>query len=198
MDSWQNSKRLAAMVIIAVACLSVTNAAASAPKRVLVVYDSEVYSPAALELQQGMLNRLQSELGQDTEFFCEQLEANRFPKSQYQALSWVRTRYAAHGIDAVIFVGDVIRDILPGVPTVYARFAPLELPPADSNLPNKVTLRFGVDFKKTILAARRLQPKAKNALVIVGSGYGDHVLLEEVRDQLEDLQLPVQYLADAT
>jgi signal transduction histidine kinase len=186
------------MLLITVAFPSVANAAAAAPKRVLLVYDSEVYSPAALEEQQGILNRLRSELGQDTEFFCEQLEANRFPESQYQSLLWVRTRYAAHGIDVVIFVGDDIKDILPGVPTVYARFAPLELPPESSNLQDKVTIRFRVDFKKTILAAHRLQPKAKNVLVIVGSGYGDRVLLEEVRDQLEDLELPVQYLTDAT
>lgn len=180
------------------ALIAVANVAAAAPKRILLVYDSEVYSPAALEEQQGILNRLRSQLGPDTEFFCEQLEANRFPESQYQALSWVRTRYAARGIDVVIFVGDVIRDILPGVPTVYARFAPLELPAEGSNLQDKVTVRFRVDFKKTILAAHRLQPKAKNVLVIVGAGYGDRVLLEEVRDQLEDLEFPVQYLADAT
>ena len=199
MNPRHNSRRLAAMVLVAVAfLLSIANAAASTPKRVLLVYDSEVYSPAALEEQQGILNRLRSQLGQDTEFFCEQLEANRFPESQFQALTWVRTRYAGHRIDVVIFVGDVIRDILPGVPTVYAGFAPLDLPAEGSNLQNKVTVRFRVDFKKTILAARRLQPKAKNALVIVGAGYGDHVLLEEVRDQLEDLELPVQYLADAT
>jgi signal transduction histidine kinase len=197
-NHWHNSKHLAALMLVTFAFLPAASAAATAPKRVLLIYDSEVYSPAALEEQQGILNRLRSRLGQDTEFFCEQLEANRFPESQYQALSWVRTRYATRGIDVVIFVGDVIRDILPGVPTVYAGFAPLELPPGGSSLQDKVTVRFKVDFKKTILAARRLQPKAKNALVIVGSGYGDHILLEEVRDQLDDLELPVQYLADAT
>lgn len=196
MDSWQNSNRLAVLVLATFALLAIANASAT-PKRVLLVFDNEVYSPASMELQRGILNRLLSKLGQDTEFFCEQLEANRFPESQFQALTWVRTRYAARHIDVVMFVGEVVKDILPGVPTVYAGFAPLEAPPGGLNLQNKVTVRFTVDLKKTILAARRLQPKAKSVLVIAGSGYGDHELLEEARNQLEDLELPVQYLADA-
>ena len=100
----------------------------AAPKRILLVFQNEEYSPATLELQKGILDRLRVKLGQDTEFFGEQLEATRVPESQGQALSWVRTRYAGHGIDIVIFVGAVPLDILPGVPTVYAGHTPFKLP----------------------------------------------------------------------
>ena len=137
-------------------------------------------------------------LGEDTEFFGEQLEATRFPESQGQALSWVRKRYAGRSIDVAIFVGSVPVDILPGVPTVYAGHTPFKLPKDISNPANKVTVWFKVDVRKTISVARLLQPNAKKVLVIAGSGYGDHILLEEVRDQLKESDLPVEYLADAT
>ena len=51
-NSRQNSKRLAVTLRITLAFLSVANAAATTPKRILLVYDGEVYSPAALEEQQ--------------------------------------------------------------------------------------------------------------------------------------------------
>lgn len=46
------------------------------------------------------------------------------------------------------------------------------------------------------MAARRLQPKAKNVLVIAGAGYEDHVLLKEVHDQLREVSISTQYLPD--
>jgi hypothetical protein len=108
------------MLLLAVAIISLAPLALAAPKRVLLVYQDDGYSPATLELQQGILAHLRAQLGQDTQFFSEQLEATRIPESQDQALAWVRTRYASLAIDVVIFIGSAPLDILPGVPTVYA------------------------------------------------------------------------------
>ncbi len=191
-------KRVVAAVWLTVALFSFALAEPVAPKRILLVFQNEEYSPATLELQKGILDRLRAKLGQDTEFFGEQLEATRFPESQGQALSWVRTRYAGRGIDVVIFVGSVPVDILPDVPTVYAGHTPFKLPPDISNPADKVTVWFKVDVRKTVSVARLLQPNAKKVLVIAGSGYGDHILLKEVRDQLKGSDLPVEYLADAS
>jgi hypothetical protein len=58
MNLGQNSRRVAAMVLVTLAFLRVANAAPTTPKRVLLVYQSEVYSPASLELQQGILDHL--------------------------------------------------------------------------------------------------------------------------------------------
>ncbi len=114
------------------------------------------------------------------------------------ALSWVQTRYAKRGIDVVIFLGSVPMDVLPGVPTVYAGHTPFKLPDDAARRKDKVTVWFKVDVRKTIAAARRLQPSAKKILVITGSGYADHILLRELRDQLQQSELPVEYLADAS
>jgi len=197
MNGKTNPKRLAVIALIAVAMLSQACVASAAPRRVLLVYQSEVYSPAGLELQQGILAHLRRDLGKDTEFFSEQLEASRFPGSQGQALSWVRTRYASRGIDIVIFLSSVATNILPGVPTVCAGFTSFGPAEDVSNREAKVTVWFEVDFRKTISAARRLQAKAKKVLVIAGAGFEDHILLEEARDQLKESDIPVEYVADA-
>jgi hypothetical protein len=198
MKACTNLKRVVGVVWLMVALFSLALAQPLPPKRILLVFQNEEYSPASLELQKGILDRLRTKLGQDTEFFGEQLEATRFPESQGQALSWVRTRYAGRGIDVVIFVGSIPVDILPGVPTVYAGHTRFKLPADISNPANKVTVWFKVDVRKTVSAARLLQPNAKRVLVIAGSGYGDHILLGEIRDQLKESDLPVEYLADAS
>jgi signal transduction histidine kinase len=168
-----------------------------APKRVLLIHQNEEYSPASLEVQRGLLDRLRITMGPETEFFGEQLEATRFPEGQAAALSWVRARYAGRGIDVVIFLGSVPMEVLPGVPTVYAGHTPFKLPTDAASREGKVTVWFKVDVRKTISVARRLQPDAKKILVITGSGYADHILLKELRDQLKESELPVEYLADA-
>ncbi len=186
------------MLLIAIAITSLAPQALAAPRRILLVYEDDGYSPASLELQQGILAHLRAELGQDTQFFSEQLEATRIPESQDQALSWVRTRYANHAIDVVIFIGSAPIDILPGVPTVYAGYASFNIPESVSKSDQKATVWFRVNFAKTISAARRLQPRAKNVLVIAGAGYEDHVLLKEIKDQLGQADIPTEYLVDAS
>ncbi len=198
MKVFTNPKRGVAALCLIAAFFSTVSAAAPAPKRVLLVYQTDGYSPTGLEFQKGILTELRTKLGQDVEFFCEQLEATRFPESQEQAISWVRTRYAAQHIDVVIFLGTASVDILPGVPTVYAGHTSFELPPSTPNREGEVTVRFNVDVRKTVLAARLLQPKAEKLLVIAGAGYEDRILLGEVRDQLKASDLPVEYLVDAS
>ncbi len=189
--------RAAVVLLCAAALACAAPAQQRVPKRVLLVRQNEEYSPACVEVEKGILAQLRKQLGEDTEFFGEQLEATRFPKSQEQALGWIRTRYSGRGIDVVIFVGSILVDILPGVPTVYAGHTPFKLPADISNHDGQVTVWFKVDVGKTISLARRLQPQAKNVLVIAGSGYEDRILLEELRDQFKESDLQVEYLTDA-
>ena len=190
-------RALAVLLFVAMATL-VAQSQSALPKRVLLVLQNEDYSPVTLEFERGILDRLRSTLGQSTVFFGEQLEATRLPESQEQSISWVRTRYTGRAIDVVVFIGSVPIDILPGVPTVYAGHTSFNLPANNTGKDGKVAVWFKIDVSKTISAARLLQPQAKKILVITGSGYGDKILLEEVRDQLKASDLPVEYLGDAT
>ncbi len=189
--------RAAAAFLFALAVTATTLGQATAPKRILLIHQNEEYSPAALELQKGLLDRLRIALGPETEFFGEQLEATRLPENEAAALAWVRARYAGRGIDVVIFLGSVPVDVLPGVPTVYAGHTPFKLPADAASHKGKVTVWFKVDVRKTLSVARQLQPNARKILVIAGAGYADQILLEELRDQLKESELPVEFLADA-
>jgi signal transduction histidine kinase len=193
-----NWKKLTVIGIIAIAMLSRACQANAAPKRILLVFESEVYSPAGWEFQQGILAHLRGKLGQDTEFFSEQLEANRLAEFREQTLSWVRTRYSNRHVDVVIFLGINRPDILPGVPTVYAGFNPVEQSKDIGGREGKVTVLLRTDFSATVAAARRLQPNAKKMMVIAGAGFGDQDLLEQARNQLRGLDLPTEYLANKT
>jgi signal transduction histidine kinase len=198
MRHWPCRKRLAAAALFVLALLQVAHAAPVTPKRVLLVLPADGYSPPSLALQQSILTHLRTGLGSNLQFFCEQLDATRLPESQEQALSWIRTRYATQGINVVILVGSVTPDILPGVPTIYAGYTSFPSPKTLSPEGNKITVWFKADMEKTISAARRLQPKANKVMVIAGSAYEDHILLEETRAQLRKSDLPVEYLTDAS
>ena len=122
-----------------------------------------------LEFSKGILNHLRRELGADVELFCEQMEATRLPETQGKILSWIRERYASHGIDVVIFVGSAAIEILPGVPTVYAGFTSFKTPAGVASDEGKVRIWFRIDVNRTIAAARRLEPDAKSVVVIAGT-----------------------------
>lgn len=197
MNMWIRPGRVTLIALIAVAAFSHACAEPSTPKRVLMVYQSEIYSPASWEFHQAVVSHLRSKLGRDTEFFSEQLEVNRFPESEGHALAWVRSRYAGRGIDIVIYAGSAFEELLPGVPTVYTGFNPFEVPDEAPNRVERATVWFKLDFTRTIAVARRLHPQANKVLVIAGAGFDDHVLLQVVRDELKGSNIPVEYLVDA-
>jgi signal transduction histidine kinase len=184
------------LVIFTVAVAA--NATDTAPKRVLLVYQNDGYSPAALEFQQGVLARLREGLGRNFEFYSEQLQSARLPESRELALSLIRARYAAHGIGVVFFLGAVPTDIPPGVPVVYVGNSPSELLNRRFDLENSVAIWFKTEVKKTISAARELQPTAKNVLIISGSEANDLIYLREISAQLRESDIHLEYLTDAT
>lgn len=199
MRIWPKAKSVSTTVMLACALLATAaNAMVTPPRRILLVYESGAFAPSALELQRGILSHLRQALGQDAEFFSEQLETTRFAETEGQAISWIRKRYAEHRIDVVIFVGSGEPDILPGVATVYAGNTPFKTSNDVSPQDNKTAVVFKVDLGKTVLAARRLQPGARRVLVITGSAYEDRVLLEEAGNQLTKSDVPVAYLTDAS
>jgi signal transduction histidine kinase len=194
MPSWRCSRVLAAL-LLALALLTTAHAASPRPIRILLVYESGGFSPASMELQQGMLNHLRRELGEDVELFSEQMESTRLPETQCKVLSWIRERYTPHGIDVVIFVGSDSPAILPGVPTIYARFTSFATAADVSNTQSNAQVWFRIDLNRTIAAARRLQPEARSIVVISGTALEDELLLKEVREQLAKSDLPVSYRA---
>jgi signal transduction histidine kinase len=191
-------RRLTLVAVMSVVAFTQACADQAISKRVLLVFQNDGYSPSALEFQQSVFTRLRDALGPKIDFYCDQLDSTRIPAFRERVLALVRSRYSEHGIDLVIFVGSVPTDILPGVPVIYVGNLPSEFDNHSSNRENSVAVWFKVDVRKTIAVARQLQPKAGNVIVISGSGVSDRVYLDQIRGQLRDLDIPVEYLADST
>ena len=156
MHALLNPKRFIVAILLVFALAAHATPATTTPKRVLLVFQNDGYAPASLELQHGILTRLRKALGQDIEFFYEQLDESHSPESQEQAVSWIRTRYATYGIDVVVLVGSHAIEILPRVPTVSVGYDPSALPVENVDREKSVGVWFKLDVNKTIAAARRL------------------------------------------
>ena len=130
-----------------------------------------------MEFTQRLRVTVESELPLSVEFYQESLDLDRFRGgdrlSDLQA--YFEQKYRGFGIDVLVPVGsralkfavEQLGDVFPGTPVVFALTAPPATDPA--MLPRNVTGRVGITsrFAPTIEMARRLQPDARQ-LVIVG------------------------------
>jgi signal transduction histidine kinase len=172
---------------------------AGSVKRVLMVFQNDGFGYAEQKMQQGCLESLRQSLGApNLEFYTAGLDSTRHPEGREQALAEVRSRYIPYGIDVVIIIGNVPTEVLPGVPVVYVGNSAFSFSNQTSNRDNSTAVWHKIDLNKTVAVARKLQPKAKKLLVISGSGRDDRFLLGEIHHQLANLDIPVEYVNDAT
>ncbi|HKW46180.1 MAG TPA: hypothetical protein VJN70_01990, partial [Gemmatimonadaceae bacterium] len=150
---------------------------ARAPTRVLLIFQQQAETRPMMEFTQRLRVTVESELPLSVEFYQESLDLDRFRGgdrlSDLQA--YFEQKYRGFGIDVLVPVGsralkfavEQLGDVFPGTPVVFALTAPPATDPA--MLPRNVTGRVGITsrFAPTIEMARRLQPDAKQ-LVIVG------------------------------
>jgi len=100
---------------------------AAQPKRVLFVYQHDGAIPTNVALEQAARAMLNQQLGMGVEIYHEQLDSARLPEIQPQQIAWLRSKYANHRIDVILFVGNTPTNVLPGVPVVYCGNVPGEL-----------------------------------------------------------------------
>jgi PAS domain S-box-containing protein len=127
--------------------------------------------------------------------FSEHMDRMYFPDPVIQARreEWVKKKYANSRLDLVIEVGDFPRDLFPNVPLVYLsptpqQSWPIPLAPRENDAGIWVELGAG----KTLEAARRIQPNARQVVVIGGSSSTEKMLLDQVRDQIASSASPLQ------
>jgi signal transduction histidine kinase len=185
-------RRVAAAALVAASLAgSVSAAAPNHPKRVLLVHYGDGSLPAFVEFEQSLVENLRSAAGPDLEFYREQLDTVRFPQYVERRIAEFRWRYAQRKMDVVIFFGEVPTSVLPGVPVVQVDNGVSTLALRNTYGSNWVHVTFNLDARKTIDAARRLQPKARKVLLISGTAADDYVYLEQFQKQLvgEDLDV---------
>jgi PAS domain S-box-containing protein len=181
---WRLICRGAALgALLCVLTLSIPGATADQPKRVLLVYQEEMSSPAERAVDSGIRSILGSKL--EFQFYSEHLDQSLFPDPKFQAAqaAWFRNKYHNRKIDLVIAIGLVPREFLSNIPTILCTLEPTEL--LQMTLPaNSTAVWLSADFKRTLAAAARLQPTARQVVVLSGTSDWDRQLAAAARKTL--------------
>jgi signal transduction histidine kinase len=186
-------KALTYLVITLALCVgSLAGRAEERLQRVLLLYPADNTQPATASAGAAVGKRLRDRSPAKIAFYTEFLDLIRFPTEtdQLRAGQFLAEKYAHTSIDILMPVGAVAlrfalkyrRIVAPNAPIVFC----CSTPGAIADLPSDVTGVFSeVDFAKTMILAQRLQPEARDLVVVSGSSEFDRQGLEPIRKQLE-------------
>jgi PAS domain S-box-containing protein len=182
---------------------SVGAAQSNEPKRVLILSQEDLTWPAYRLIDENARVTLRAGSQEGILIFSEHMDRVHFPDPQFQEQQeeWIRRKYSNANLDLVIAVADVPTDIFPGVPVLHVGTDPLKKRPAPAvSTKGVTTIWIELDALKTLEIARRLQPNARQVVVIGSSSTTGKNLLDQVRDQIssDPNHLPVTYLANFT
>ena len=188
-------RRGAAPWLIAVAILTLlaTSAAAADTKRVLMLFSNDSLLPAGDVISSSFRKSLEAESPDRVEIFTEFLDADRFPGPAHETRMelLLRDKYASMPIDLRIAIGPQALDFLiqrgaslfPGTPSIFAGVSETRL--KQRSLPPNIT---GVvscfDPVQTLELALRLQPDARQVVVVTGASAFDRSWDALAREQL--------------
>ena len=201
-------RRGAAPWLIAVAILTLlaTSAAAADTKRVLMLFSNDSLLPAGDVISSSFRKSLEAESPDRVEIFTEFLDADRFPGPAHETRmeSLLRDKYASMPIDLRIAIGPQALDFLiqrgaslfPGTPSIFAGVSETRL--KQRSLPPNITgvvSRF--DPVQTLELALRLQPDARQVVVVTGASAFDRSWDALARDRLRPYadRLQITYLS---
>lgn len=145
---------------------------AAKPKRVLLIYQDEMYIPAERALDSGIVSVIGGQ--PEIQIYSEHLDTYSASDRKFQTaqLEGIRNKYRNRGIDLVIAAGVIPQTILLGVPTVFSAIDSNGLTqtklPADST-----AVWLSADVKGTLASAARLQPHAHQLVVLCGTSAWD-------------------------
>lgn len=179
----------------------------SAPRRVLIVYDSDSTQLAAIEIAKGLRKGLNIPHPATFEVYTEFLDSQRFPGPEHldRAGARIAEKYAGRELDAVAAIGPSAfqfllqrrKAIAPGAPMFFGAVTRNSLDrqplPHDAR---GITSVF--DVRMATALARRLQPDAREIVIVYGSSPFDKWWGETARKALGDSHdgFNINYLTD--
>jgi PAS domain S-box-containing protein len=201
-------RRRAAPCLISFAILTLFATASSAAetKQVLMLFSNESLLPAGVALGTSIQSSLKAGDPHRVEIFTETLDADRFPGPAHEARveAWLRDKYASIPLDLAIAIGPQALDFLiqrrmslfAGLPLIFAGISEsslqrLSLPPDTTGIASRF------DPVQTLELALRLQPDARQVVVVTGAGAFDRRWETAAREQLRPYaeRLQVSYLS---
>jgi len=152
------------------------------PTHILLLYAPSPEGKGVVDFTRRLRAAVRNEVASPVEFYDEYLDLDRFPgRDRWPQLArYFADKYRGFRFDVVVAVGSValrfatdpLRELLPGVPVVFAITA--EDAVDVSALPANTTGRLmPTDFASTLALARRLQPDAERVVIIAGGANVD-------------------------
>jgi len=187
---------LVVRVLICLAVLMIGRQSADAqqaPRRVLLLYPYDSVSPATLAAGTAIRKRLNEESSSKVDIHSSFLDLARFSSEadQLRSARYLAEKYADNRPEIIMPLspeaqrfGIKYRGMFaPDVPIVFCCVTPEMAAAADR--PSDATGIYGeFDAGKTIALAQRLQPRARNLVIISGASEMDRQWLASVRDQI--------------
>ena len=177
------------------------------PRRFLVIYEHHSSLIANIEIAQGIEERLAEALPTEREIYSVYLDSARFPENPTSEhfLGQLEDNLADMTFDAVLAVGPAAltfalehrEDVAPGAPILFTGIAGEKINKAD--LPSDVGGVFrAYDMAEVVEFAMKLQPDARQIVVMSGAADFDRNLAERARNALgtEFSGLPVSHVSD--
>jgi PAS domain S-box-containing protein len=178
---------------IGVLTVIATNGAAAETKRVLMLFSNDSLLPAGNAVALNFQRTLEAGSPERVEIFTEFLDADRFPGPAHAARmeSSLRDKYASIPIDLLVAGGPQALDFLaqrraslsPGTPLVFAGISEGSI--AQRGVPpNSTGIVSRFDPVRTLELALRLQPDARQVVVVTGASTFDQRWDAVAREQL--------------
>jgi PAS domain S-box-containing protein len=187
---------LVVRVLICLAVLMIGRQSADAqqaPRRVLLLYPYDSVSPATLAAGTAIRKRLNEESSSKVDIHSSFLDLARFSSEadQLRSARYLAEKYADNRPEIIMPLSPEAQRFAikyrgmfaPDVPIVFCCVTPEMAAAADR--PSDATGIYGeFDAGKTIALAQRLQPRARNLVIISGGSEMDRQWLASVRDQI--------------
>ena len=171
------------------------------PKRILVLYSTTADTNLNSEFIKDMNLGLKSRAAESVQIYSEYLDLTRFSAEDYQhnLVDLLKRKYAGQQPDLVILVsrlavqfGLTYREALfPRSSIIFCaideRFAPVNFEPDITGI------KFRVDIKGSIEAALRLQPEARNVVIVGGTSRHEKSWEAVIRREVRELDSRVSF-----
>jgi PAS domain S-box-containing protein len=177
-------------------------------KRILMIYPDSSIGVGSLTVGRAVERKLLSRTHTPVQLYAEFLDRARFPSAYQRELfvRYLREKYSDTEFDFVLAIDADPLALLLSNKERIAKKAPLGyvmLAPAGESrdpAPNAVGVVSEVDLSATVGLARRLQPDARNLVVIAGAADYDRMWAQIAADQLRHhaQQLHTRYLVGLT
>ena len=200
--------RLAALVLAVLYCGVCSPAIGDEQRRRIYFLESlSPTQPAAIKTIEAFQRRLGEKTGESFDIFIDYMELERFPGQAHidRTVRYLQGKYAEAppavlvplGRAAVSFMLQYRKVVAPDAPVIMTSM-PARATNEASRVDNAVWVVTDYDFAKTLAFARRLQPKARQIIVIGGTSDYDRLWLADAQRDLEPYRdrYEIRYLVD--